>query len=109
AWLTSALRAVSSVYWFAFQTISGALGLTAVLNVLFNTEVNLIVVSLIFAFIQVLVATFGYDSLRYLSRIAFILKIVFSAIIVYVLMNYPVESFHPSQVFSFATGDGVKW
>ena len=109
AWLTSTLRTISSIYWFAFQTISGALGLTAVLKVLFNTEVSLILVSLIFAFMQVLVATFGYDSLRYLSRFSFVLKIVFSAVIVYVLMNYPVESFHPSSVFSFATGDGVKW
>src|SRR5699024_7509105 len=36
SWITSGLRVVSSIYWFAFQTISGALGLTAVLKVLFD-------------------------------------------------------------------------
>lgn len=109
SWITSGLRVVSSIYWFAFQTISGALGLTAVLKVLFDKEVSLVLVSLMFAFLQVLVATFGYNSLRILSRFAFVLKIIFAIIIVLVLMNYPADSFHPSAVFSFATGDGVKW
>ncbi|MFK9093091.1 purine-cytosine permease family protein [Bacillus salipaludis] len=109
SWLASGLRTISSVYWFAFQTISGALGLTAVLKVMFNTEVNLIIVSLIFGLLQVLVATFGYNTLKVLSRYAFALKIIFSTIIVYVLMNYPQESFQPLAVFNFATGDGVKW
>ncbi|MFD4820619.1 purine-cytosine permease family protein [Peribacillus butanolivorans] len=109
SWLASGLRTISSVYWFAFQTISGALGLTAVLKLMFNQEINLIVVSLIFGVLQVLVATFGYNTLKVLSRFAFALKIVFSVTIVYVLMNYPQESFHPSAVFKFATDDGMKW
>lgn len=109
SWITSALRTISSVYWFAFQTVSGSLGLIAVLKVLFDKEISFVTVCLMFAFLQVLVALFGYNTLRILSRFAFVLKIVFALVIVYVLMNYPVEAFHPSAVFSFATGDGVKW
>ncbi|MCS0789869.1 cytosine permease [Cytobacillus firmus] len=109
SWLASGLRAISSVYWFAFQTISGALGLTAVLSVILNREVSLIAVSLIFAIFQVLIATFGYNSLKILSRFSFVLKIIFSAVIIFVLMNYPSPSFSASAVFSFGSEEGMKW
>ncbi|WP_066398625.1 purine-cytosine permease family protein [Neobacillus mesonae] len=109
SWLASGLRTISSVYWFAFQTISGALGLTAVLEVILNKSVSLTLVSLIFAILQVLIATFGYNSLKILSRYSLVLKLLFSTTIIYVLMNYPSSSFHPNAVFSFAGGDGMKW
>lgn len=109
SWLASGLRAISSVYWFAFQTISGALGLTAVLEVILNRPVSLALVSLIFALIQVLIATFGYNSLKILSRYSLVLKLLFSITIIYVLMNHPIPSFHPSAVFNFADGEGMKW
>ncbi|AZU62131.1 purine-cytosine permease family protein [Neobacillus mesonae] len=109
SWLASGLRTISSVYWFAFQTISGALGLTAVLEVILNKSVSLTLVSLIFAILQVLIATFGYNSLKILSRYSLVLKLLFSTTIIYVLMNYPSSSFHPNAVFSFAGGAGMKW
>ncbi|UQZ81408.1 Putative allantoin permease [Paenibacillus konkukensis] len=109
SWIASGLRAVSSVYWFAFQTIAGSIGLSAVLEALMHRPVNLAVISVVFALFQVAVATVGYNSLKILSRYTFVLKIVFSIILMVVLMNYPQASFHPSAVFSFATGEGAKW
>ncbi|MHB1683903.1 MAG: cytosine permease [Bacilli bacterium] len=108
-WVPSVLRMASSVYWFAFQTISGALGLTAVLQAIFHHPVNLVMVSLIFAVFQVLIATVGYHSLKVLSRYAFILKIVFTIVILSVLMSYPATSYHPSAVFSFVGRAGWEW
>ncbi|MBO2455736.1 cytosine permease [Actinomadura barringtoniae] len=104
---TSVLRALSSVYWFAFQTVSGGVGIAAVLRALFDTKISLNVIIVCFAVFQILVATVGYNSLKSLSRVAFVLKIAFSAVIVVVLMTYPQSSYHPDAVFAFAgTGHG---
>lgn len=108
-WVPSLLRTVSSVYWFAFQTISGALGIMAVLQALFHHSVSLVVVSLVFAVFQVFIATVGYNSLKVLSRYAFVLKIVFTIVILTVLMTFHTPSYHPSAVFSFAGTIGWKW
>lgn len=106
--LTSILRAVSSVYWFAFQTASGSIGIAAVLRALLHRDIPLNVIVVCFAIFQILVATVGYDSLKALSRIAFFLKIAFSVVIVIVLMTYPQSSYHPDAVFSFAGSTGGK-
>lgn len=107
AWVTSALRAVSSVYWFAFQTVSGSVGIAAVFKALLHTNVSLTLITICFAIFQILVATVGYNSLKLLSRAAFFFKIAFSVVIIYVLMTFPQDSFHPGSVFSFAgTGHG---
>jgi NCS1 nucleoside transporter family len=108
-WVPSLIRTLSSIYWFAFQTISGALGITAVLKSLLGYEVNLVVVSLIFAIFQVFIATFGYNSLKILSRFAFPLKILFTIVIFYLLSTYPKDSFAPSAVFSYAGKEGWNW
>ena len=103
----SALRAVSSVYWFAFQTVAGGVGIAAVLRSLIDRDVPQTLIIVCFAVFQILVATVGYDSLKALSRVAFVLKIAFSGVIVAALMTYPRASFHPDAVFSFAgTGQG---
>ncbi|MFI0366568.1 purine-cytosine permease family protein [Actinomadura sp. 1N219] len=105
--VTSVLRAVSSVYWFAFQTVAGGVGIAAVLRSLFDREISQTLIIVCFAVFQILVATVGYGSLKVLSRVAFLLKIAFSVVIVVMLMTYPKESFHPDAVFSFAgTGHG---
>ncbi|TDB86325.1 hypothetical protein E1264_18315 [Actinomadura sp. KC216] len=105
--VTSVLRAVSSVYWFAFQTVAGGIGIAAVLRSLLDREISQSLIIVCFAVFQIVVATVGYGSLKALSRVAFVLKIAFSVVIVIMLMTYPKESFHPDAVFSFAgTGHG---
>ncbi len=74
-WIPSLLRTVASIYWFAFQTIARALGITAVARQLWDVSLNLALVSVVFAIFQVLVATVGYGSLKVLSRVAFPLKL----------------------------------
>lgn len=108
-WVPSLIRTISSVYWFAFQTISGALGISAVLQKVLGHPVSLVTISLIFAIFQVFIATFGYNSLKVLSRVALPLKFIFTAVIFYLLATYPVESFHPSAVFSFTGKEAWNW
>lgn len=108
-WIPSVLRTIASIYWFAFQTIAGALGITAVVRELFDVSLNLALVSVVFAVLQVLVATVGYGSLKVLSRIAFPAKLAITAYLIYALMTHDEASYAPSAVFSWGGTVGWKW
>lgn len=108
-WIPSVLRTVASVVQFAFQTIAGALAISAVLSALFGVEFSLVLVSLVFAVLQVAVAVVGYDSLRKLSRAAFPLKVAILAYICYLLMTHDAPGFAPGEVFSYGGTVGWQW
>ncbi|MCD4852035.1 cytosine permease [Arthrobacter sp. AK01] len=101
ATVTSALRAVSSVYWFAFQTVAAATGIAVVLEALLHSKVDVLWISVGCAILQLTVSIYGYNALMKLSRFAFIFKIVFSAVIVYLLMTFPHDGFAPHQALTF--------
>jgi nucleobase:cation symporter-1, NCS1 family len=69
-YVPSLLRTIASTYWFAFQTVAGAIAVVAVLQHWTGAHYSLITVSLIFGFLQAVVAIVGYDSLKFLSRAA---------------------------------------
>lgn len=103
----SILRTISSIYWFAFQTIAGALGIVAVLHQMTGGNYNLALVSVLFAIAQVLIATIGYNSLKYLSRVAFFSKIAITGILLWVLISQQGHS--PLQVFGYQGKLGWNW
>lgn len=103
--VTSILRAISSIYWFAFQTVAAAIGISMVLQSLFHREFSLIWISVACAVLQLVVSMYGYHALAKLSRFAFVYKIIFSGVIVYLLMTYPEQGFAPSEVLTFAGSD----
>ena len=108
-WIVSLLRTISSVYWFAFQTLAGALGIIAVLNAWFGVEFSLITVSLVFAVLQVSVALVGYEYVKHLSRVAFPLKLVILGYLIYLLATYNDPNYAPAAVFSYSGEVGWKW
>ena len=108
-WIPSAVRTISSIYWFAFQTLAGALGIVAVLNAWLGIKFSLITVSLVFAILQVVVALVGYDSLKNLSRAAFPVKIVILVYLCYLLMTNDAPNYAPGEVFAYTGTAGWKW
>lgn len=108
-WIPSAVRTISSVYWFAFQTLAGALGIVAVLNKWLGVEFSLVTVSLVFAILQVAVALVGYDTLKQLSRVAFPLKVIILTYLMYLLMTHDAPNYAPGEVFSYAGTVGWQW
>jgi cytosine/uracil/thiamine/allantoin permease len=100
--VTSVLRAVSSIYWFAFQTVAAAMGIAVVLEALFHSKVDVLWISVGCAILQLVVSIYGYNALMKLSRFAFIFKLVFSVVIVYLLMTFPQGGFAPHEALSFA-------
>lgn len=108
-WLPSLVRVLASIYWFAFQTLAGAAGITAILNAMFGLDVSLIVVSVIFAIFQALIAILGYDSLKVLSKIAFPAKVVLIGMVLYLLMTHPDPNFNINNVLSYPGNIGWQW
>jgi len=108
-WIPSAVRTISSIYWFAFQTLAGALGIVAVLNAWLGIKFSLITVSLVFAILQVVVALVGYDTLKNLSRAAFPVKIVILVYLCYLLMTNDAPNYAPGEVFAYTGTVGWKW
>jgi NCS1 nucleoside transporter family len=99
--IPSLARALSSIYWFAFQTLIGAAGIVGILGALFNIKTDIVVVSVLFAIFQTFIAAIGYGSLKILSRFAFPTKMVALIVIVAVLVTYNDPNYNISAVVGF--------
>lgn len=108
-WVTSLLRTLVTIFQFAFQTIAGALAIVAIVVAWSGVNLPLVPVSLVFAALQVVVATVGYRPLKQLSRVALPLKIVVLGYALYMLMSHDAPGFHPSEAFAFAGSSGLAW
>lgn len=108
-WVPSLLRTIASVYWFAFQTIAGAMAIVAVLDNWLGGEHSLILVAVIFGIVQVIVAIIGYNSLKHLSRIAFPVKVAIFIYLFVLLAGYDDPNFAPAAVFGYEGEVGWEW
>jgi len=108
-WVPSFLRTIASTYWFAYQTMAGSLAVVAILDRWTGTAHSLVMVSLIFAVLQAVVAIIGYDSLKHLSRMALPFKIVILCFILVLLATHDNPHFAPSQVLHYAGKPEAGW
>jgi nucleobase:cation symporter-1, NCS1 family len=108
-WVPSFLRTIASTYWFAYQTVAGSLAVVAILDRWTGTAHSLVMVSVIFAVLQAIVAIIGYDSLKHLSRIALPFKILILSFVLVLLGTHSDPSYAPSQVFHYAGKPDAGW
>ena len=99
-YVPSLLRTIASTYWFAFQTVAGAIAVVAVLQHWTGVHYSLITVSLILGFLQAVVAIVGYDSLKFLSRAALPFKVVVLWYVMYLLMTHDDPNFAPANAYA---------
>jgi NCS1 nucleoside transporter family len=108
-WIPSLLRVLASTYWFAFQTIAGSLVIVDILDRTLGGRHSLRWISAFFGLGQVVVAVWGYQSLKFLSRIAFPCKVGILILLWIRLAGYHDPNFHPAQVFRYRGTLGWKW
>ena len=108
-WVPSLLRTIASVYWFAFQTLAGAMAIVAVLDKWTGAHFSLMSVSLVFAILQVLVALVGYSSLKLLSRVALPVKIIILFYLVGLLMSHDNPNYALGAVLGYSGMPGPHW
>jgi len=107
--LSSLLRLVVSIYYFAFQTIIGATAIAAVFDQIFHIKTPLLTLSIVFGVLQAVVALAGYDSLKKLSRFALPVKLVVLGYLAYVLVTNPDTNFAPARVLHYVGPSGFSW
>src|ERR1700745_2091682 len=105
----SFLRPIASTYWFAYQTVAGSLAVVAILDRWTGTPHSLITVSVTFAVLQAVVAIFGCDSLKHLSRMALHFKILILSFVLVLLGTHSDPSYAPSAVFHYAGKPEAGW
>ncbi len=111
-YITSLLRMLCSVYWFAFQTLAGAMALQVVVQAALGIELSLAFIAVVFALLQAFVAVSGYGSLCQLGRWSFPLKLVLFAYLFYLLLNAPDHNLTFSEVLTFGSagsGELAVW
>src|ERR1700760_2108741 len=108
-WVPSFLRTIALTYWFAYQTVAGSLAVVAILDRWTGTAHSLVMISVIFAVLQAVVAIIGYDSLKHLSRIALPFKIAILCFVLVLLASHDNPHFAPSQVLHYAGKPEAGW
>jgi NCS1 family nucleobase:cation symporter-1 len=89
--LSSPYRVVAATYWFAAQSLAGALGIQALWEALTGDHLPLVPVAVASALLYAVLAVLGFDVMRYLLRVVLPLSLVFAAVIIvlYVSSNRP--------------------
>jgi NCS1 family nucleobase:cation symporter-1 len=108
-WVPSFLRTLASTYWFAYQTVAGALAVVAILDRWTGTPHSLVAVSLTFAVLQSIVAIIGYGSLKHLSRAALPFKIIILSYILVLMSTSGLPHFSLPEVLSYPGKPTANW
>src|SRR6516225_4680930 len=107
--IPSLLRALVSIYWFAFQTFAGASAIVAVLEKITGTTYPLVWVSLGFALVQASVAVIGFGSLKALARVALPIKVVVLCYLFVLFARHDDPNFELAKVLSYTGAGGWNW
>ena len=105
----SLLRIIASTYWFAFQTIASSLVIVELLDRLSPRHHSVLLVSVIFGLLQIVVAVWGYGSLKILSRVAFPCKVVLLILLWATLVHFGPADFQLRHVVQYRGTAGWKW
>ncbi|KEI72170.1 purine-cytosine permease family protein [Endozoicomonas elysicola] len=105
-WITSILRLLCSIYWFAFQTAAGALAIEAILRNCFQLHIPLWGISLVFALFQGVVAIVGYHYLKWLSVFSFPAKLILFITLMLFLLDAGGSDAAPETVMLM---EGLHW
>jgi NCS1 nucleoside transporter family len=97
----SILRWVTSMFYFAAQTLGAGLGIQALLRELTGTTYNLIVISFLFAVFQTIIAIIGFDTFKKFTRFIFPIKILGMGYIGYAFITCGLPNFEWSVVSAF--------
>lgn len=106
-WITSMLRAICSVYWYAFQTIAAMMAIDAILTS-YGWNISLSLLATGFAALQGSIALLGYGGLSRLSEFTLPIKTGAFLILGSWLYQAGGEASSASTVFSFQA-DSWTW
>jgi len=90
--VVSSIRWLTIVYWFAFQEIATAMGISAILNTWLGWDINTLALTLALALFHIIFAVVGFHALQRLSRLFWPLSVLPCLLIVYLLATSGIPS-----------------
>jgi NCS1 family nucleobase:cation symporter-1 len=105
-WLPSVMRTIASAYWFAMQTIVGATVIVAIRHQWTGGAYSVVRTGLVLAAVQVVLALFGYNWMKLISRFSLPVKVAGIVYLFWVLAHAAGASYRPAAVFHFQARHG---
>ncbi len=99
--IPSLFRVIADIYWFATQTMVGSLGIQVVLTKLTGQKFPLVLIAVVFAIVQSLIAGAGYNILAKSTKFATPINVILWVVMLVMLMTNPSASYHANYVLSF--------
>lgn len=96
--VASPLRIIASTYFFAGQTIAGGFALQSLIKALTGATYNVILISVLFALFETIIALIGFESLKLTTRIVLPLKVILMSIMLGYFFTATPVAFHFSHV-----------
>jgi NCS1 nucleoside transporter family len=108
-WLPTVMRTIASTYWFAVQTVIVATVIVAVLKQTTGRGYSVVWIGLTLAAVQVVLALFGYEWLKMLSRFGMPIKLGGIVYLFWLFMHVKQTSYGPSAVRHFHASGGWSY
>jgi NCS1 nucleoside transporter family len=99
-YISSPVRAITSLYWFAVQTIGGSLVIQVIFEKLGGITLPLLPISLFLSILMSLLAIVGFEAVRKMTKYCLPVLISGGIITLILYMISPIESFHFATVWS---------
>ena len=99
-YISSPIRAIVLIYWFAVQTISGALFIQVMLQKLGGMTIPLLPISLIMAILMSILSIVGYEAVRKITKYCLPVLIAGGIFALILFLTSQKESFYFAQVWN---------
>jgi NCS1 nucleoside transporter family len=98
-YISSPLRAISLIYWFAVQTIGGALVIQVILQKLWGISIPLLPITLFLSIFMSILAIVGFEAVRKMTKYCLPFIVTGGLVILLLYIFSPVESFSFERVW----------
>jgi cytosine permease len=106
--LSSPYRVVAATYWFAAQSLTGALGIQALVEAMTGTHLRLVPIALSLALVHAVLAVLGFDVMRWVLRVVLPASLAFTAILVGLFVSTDDQRFAVGRVLD-SPGQHLSW
>ncbi|WP_338000927.1 cytosine permease [Neobacillus terrae] len=98
--IASPIRVITSLYWFAVQTIGGTIALIEIVKRLTGTKLSFLPISLSLALIMALLALIGFEAVKKASRLFMPVQIIGQLILIYLFVHYAAVHHETGTLFN---------
>ena len=97
--LTSPYRVVAATYWFAAQSLTGALGIQALYGAMTGNHVRLVPVAICLGIVHAILAVLGFDVMRWMLKVVLPVSLGFTGFLIVLFLVTDEPDYAVGRVF----------